>query len=107
MTDRASTTKAGGGKQSLGSAAVRRHRTDIALMVALAEIAVPDWRHRETDTQSVEKLADSIKTIGLLNPITVRPLAAGRVSHNYELLAGLHRMEAYRSSDLNISPQRS
>lgn len=46
-------------------------------------------RRRKLSSEAVARLADSIASIGLLNPITVR--ADG------ELVAGLHRLEACRS----------
>ena len=41
---------------------------------------------READQEAVQKLADSIFKVGLLNPITV--------DQEYTLIAGLHRLEA-------------
>ena len=41
---------------------------------------------READQDAVQKLADSISRVGLLNPITV--------DQEYTLIAGLHRLEA-------------
>ena len=41
---------------------------------------------READPEAVQKLADSISRVGLLNPITV--------DQEYILIAGLHRLEA-------------
>lgn len=41
---------------------------------------------READPEAVQKLADSISKVGLLNPITV--------DQEYNLIAGLHRLEA-------------
>ena len=41
---------------------------------------------READPEAVQKLADSISKVGLLNPITV--------NQEYTLIAGLHRLEA-------------
>ena len=41
---------------------------------------------QEADHDAVQKLADSISGVGLLNPITV--------DQEYTLIAGLHRLEA-------------
>ncbi len=41
---------------------------------------------READPEAVQKLADSISKVGLINPITV--------DQEYTLIAGLHRLEA-------------
>lgn len=43
---------------------------------------------READQEAVQKLADSISKVGLLNPITV--------DQEYTLIAGLHRLEAVK-----------
>ena len=43
---------------------------------------------READQDAVQKLADSISKVGLLNPITV--------DQEYTLIAGLHRLEAVK-----------
>ncbi len=51
----------------------------------LSTIQVPDGRRSLRD---VEKLVDSIKEVGLLNPITVTP--------DHTLIAGYHRLEACR-----------
>jgi ParB family chromosome partitioning protein len=53
----------------------------------LFNITVPDGR-REIDYAEVSKLAESIKIIGLINPITV--------SKDNILIAGAHRLEACR-----------
>lgn len=45
-------------------------------------------RLRETDEQAVNELVESIKEIGLINPITI--------DSNNQLLAGAHRLEAYK-----------
>ena len=41
---------------------------------------------READPEAVQKLADSISNVGLINPVTV--------DQEYTLIAGLHRLEA-------------
>ena len=57
-------------------------------------------RLRKADPKQVAGIAESIKEVGLLNPITVVP---GRVIFNgqkidgYQLVAGLHRLEACKS----------
>lgn len=63
---------------------------DIQMPLALDEIAVPEGR-RSINQQTVKRLAESIDKIGLRHPISVR-----RKGEGYVLVAGLHRMEAYR-----------
>lgn len=53
----------------------------------ISNIKIKNQR-RPVDVKKVRELADSIKNIGLLNPITV--------TQDYTLVAGLHRIEAYQ-----------
>lgn len=54
------------------------------------QIIIPDNR-RPIDNQKVKELAESIKEIGLINPITVKS-----DSGKFILVAGLHRLEAQK-----------
>lgn len=63
---------------------------DVLMPVMIDDITVTDDR-REVDTAAVSRLAESIKQIGLKHPITVR-----RKGDGYELVAGLHRVEAFK-----------
>jgi ParB-like chromosome segregation protein Spo0J len=47
-----------------------------------------DTRMREADPEKVRRLADSIREIGLINPVSINP--------DGKLIAGLHRVEAYK-----------
>ena len=55
------------------------------MQIRIFQIKVNPGR-READLEAVQKLADSISKVGLLNPITV--------DQEYTLIAGLHRLEA-------------
>lgn len=55
------------------------------MKIPIFQIKVNNGR-READPEAVQKLADSISKVGLLNPITV--------DQEYALIAGLHRLEA-------------
>lgn len=55
------------------------------MQVPIFQINVNTGR-REANPEAVQKLADSISKVGLLNPITV--------DQEYTLIAGLHRLEA-------------
>lgn len=57
--------------------------------LAVADIEIPP---RRRELRSVDDLAESIATLGLLNPITVTPQDNG-----YRLVAGFHRIEACKS----------
>lgn len=66
--------------------------------IAISKIVTGE-RRRTVDASSAAQLAHSITQIGLLNPITV-------VSENgsYRLLAGAHRLEAYRILERETIP---
>lgn len=51
---------------------------------------------REVDPAKVKELADSIKEVGLINPITVKYQTNG-ANIEYILIAGMHRLEAVKS----------
>jgi uncharacterized ParB-like nuclease family protein len=55
--------------------------------------------HRPIEKETVERLADSIERIGLLNPIYVVPgriCKMGRMVEGYHVLTGAHRFQAVR-----------
>ena len=57
-------------------------------------------RLRKADPKQVAGIAASIKEVGLLNPITVVPgkvIFNGQKIDGYQLVAGLHRLEACKS----------
>ena len=56
--------------------------------------------HRET----LEELADSIKTQGVLAPISVRPVASGGGATRYEIIAGERRWRASQMAGLDEIP---
>lgn len=66
--------------------------------LGLDEIIIPDGR-RPAKPEAVKRLAESIDKIGLRHPITVR-----RKGEEYILVAGLHRMEAYRRLERDHIP---
>jgi ParB family transcriptional regulator, chromosome partitioning protein len=55
--------------------------------------------HREVNAAAVKRLADSIDKIGLRHPITVR-----EKGDKYLLVAGRHRLEAYKKMDIEYIP---
>lgn len=59
-------------------------------MIQIDRITTFD-RVRQADRKQVEALADSIREVGLLNPVTVAPDGDG-----FALIAGMHRLEAAR-----------
>lgn len=59
----------------------------------------PNQPRREFDIVALSELADSIRRYGVLNPLTVRKIAAG-----YELIAGERRLRAARMAGLETVP---
>ncbi|HZK43073.1 MAG TPA: MT-A70 family methyltransferase [Syntrophomonadaceae bacterium] len=60
------------------------------MLIKVSEIKENTGR-REAETYKVKELAESIEQIGLINPITVTEF-----NNQYMLVAGLHRLEAYK-----------
>ena len=59
--------------------------------ISLSSINI-NYNRRPINESKVSELADSIKHIGLINPITVRREG----SEGYTLIAGLHRLQAFK-----------
>jgi len=57
------------------------------MLIDINSIKIND-RLRDINSDKVSEIADSIKEIGLLNPITI--------SENHELIAGMHRLSAFK-----------
>lgn len=60
----------------------------------------PRQPRRSFDAEALEGLADSIRQLGVLQPLLVRPSAGGR----YELIAGERRLRAARAAGLSDVP---
>jgi ParB family transcriptional regulator, chromosome partitioning protein len=60
----------------------------------------PNQPRRRFDEDALAKLSESIRLRGVLQPIVVRPLAAG----TYELVAGERRLRAARIAGLQTAP---
>ena len=71
---------------------------DISMPITISDIDIPAGR-REVNTASVKRLADSIDKIGLRHPIMVR-----EKGDRYVLVAGRHRIEAYKKMDIEHIP---
>jgi len=61
----------------------------------------PDQPRTDIDQDSVEELADSIKKVGVLQPVIVRPLG-----ESYQIIAGERRWRASRIAGLERIPVR-
>ncbi len=68
------------------------------MLIPIDKITV-EGNRRPIDDLKVVELAGSIRQIGLINPITVR-VDKGNV-YNYFLVAGLHRLEAYKLLEIS------
>jgi ParB/RepB/Spo0J family partition protein len=64
-------------------------------LMRIDEILVFD-RKRRIDPANVDRLANSIASIGLLNPIVVAPIGRSNRGRTFVLVAGLHRLEAVK-----------
>lgn len=60
----------------------------------------PRQPRHEFDEEALQELADSISALGILQPLLVRPLVAGR----YELIAGERRLRASKLAGLTEVP---
>ena len=60
----------------------------------------PRQPRRSFDEKGIDRLADSIRSRGVLQPIVVRPLASG----HFELVAGERRLRAAKSAELDTIP---
>ena len=59
-------------------------------------------RKRGVDAANVDRLANSIASIGLLNPIVVAPIGRSNRGRTFVLVAGLHRLEAVKRLGLEF-----
>src|ERR1035437_8335436 len=71
---------------------------DIIASIMIADIVIADGR-RDLNAETVRTLADSSEKLGLRHPITVR-----RRNGGYILVAGRHRVEAYKMLGLDNIP---
>lgn len=55
---------------------------------------------RQFDTESLQELADSIKSAGLIQPVVIRPIYDGR----FEIVAGERRWRAAQLAGLDVIP---
>lgn len=69
--------------------------------IPLEQIEVNPFQPRtDFDQAALKELADSIKTHGIIQPITVRQLNQGK----YQLIAGERRLQAARLAELEVIP---
>ncbi len=69
--------------------------------IALSQIEPnPDQPRREFDEEALQELADSIKNLGIIAPITLRQVSADR----YQIIAGERRWRASKMAGLQSIP---
>jgi ParB family chromosome partitioning protein len=72
-----------------------------AFSIAITQIKLPSSQPRRYfDPQKIEELSRSIKELGVLEPLLVRPLSGG----DYELVAGERRLRAAQIAELTEVP---
>ena len=100
-------SKRGGLGRGLGAlfgdkvANVPVNQTDVVREIPVAEVHPNPYQPRQNfDPQTLQELADSIKTYGVLQPIIVRKIE----EKNFELIAGERRLRAAKIINLEKIP---
>jgi len=85
-----------------GGSAIRDHGEagGLAVLAVAAIEPHPDQPRRHFDEDSLAELADSIAARGVIQPVIVRPLGAGR----YQLVAGERRWRAAQKAQVHEIP---
>lgn len=91
----------GGGNLPIASDSVARVKQDSVGTIRIESIEVnPNQPRTKFDDEALRELAESIKTYGLIQPITVRPIANGK----YQLISGERRLRACKLAGLQEIP---
>ncbi len=91
----------GGGNLPIASDSVARIKQDSVGTIRIESIEVnPNQPRTKFDEEALKELAESIKTYGLIQPITVRPIANGK----YQLISGERRLRACKLAGLQEVP---
>lgn len=91
----------GGGDLPIASNSVARIKQDSNGTIRVESIEVNPHQPRTVfDEEALRELAESIKTYGLIQPITVRPIANGK----YQLISGERRLRACKIAGLQEVP---
>src|SRR5947199_5012387 len=77
-------------------------QADTTISEVLVDAIVPNQRQPRTyfKEEAVQELANSIREVGILQPLVVRPLSEGK----YELIAGERRLRASKLAGLETVP---
>lgn len=88
-----------------GGASSSQSSVDQLIRIPLAALSRGQFQpRREFNQQSLEELAASIRSRGVMQPIVVRPLASGTGRQRYEIIAGERRWRAAQLADLEVIP---
>ena len=91
----------GGGDLPIASNSAARIKQDSVGKIRIDSIEVnPNQPRTKFDEEALRELAESIKTYGLIQPITVRPIANGK----YQLISGERRLRACKLAGLQEVP---
>ena len=91
----------GGGNLPIAQNSVARIKQDSVGTIRIDSIEVnPNQPRTKFDEEALKELAESIKTYGLIQPITVRPIANGK----YQLISGERRLRACKLAGLQEIP---
>lgn len=83
------------------ASSVARIKQDTNANIRIESIVVnPHQPRTHFDEEALKELADSIKSYGLIQPITVRPIQGGR----YELISGERRLRACKIAGIQEVP---
>jgi ParB-like partition proteins len=91
----------GGGDLPIAPNSVARIKQDSVGTIRIESIEVnPNQPRTKFDEEALKELAESIKTYGLIQPITVRPISNGK----YQLISGERRLRACKLAGLQEIP---
>ena len=91
----------GGGNLPIAQNSAARIKQDSVGTIRIESIEVnPNQPRTKFDEEALKELAESIKTYGLIQPITVRPIANGK----YQLISGERRLRACKLAGLQEIP---
>lgn len=87
--------------QVLPPSSVARIKTDTNGYIRIASIEANPYQPRtDFEEQALEELTNSIKTYGIIQPVTVRPVEKGK----YQLISGERRLRAAKMAGLTEIP---
>ena len=91
----------GGGDLPIAPNSLARIKQDSVGTIRIESIEVnPNQPRTKFDEEALKELAESIKTYGLIQPITVRPISNGK----YQLISGERRLRACKLAGLQEIP---